>query len=63
MKLAYHKYPGNFDGATFAHSGMIPGHLLVTLPMQRKLRTPTTIDVLMQLFADDMKDLSLVLCD
>ena len=40
-------------------SGAIPGHLLVSLPMQRKLRTMTTVDKLMEIIREDLDGLCL----
>ena len=37
--------------------GAIPGHLLVSLPLQRKARVMTTVDVLMDVLASDLDGL------
>ena len=39
--------------------GAIPGHFLVSLPMQRKLRTMTTVDKLMEIISEDLQGLCL----
>ena len=39
--------------------GAIPGHFLVPLPMQRKLRTMTTVDKLMEIISEDLQGLCL----